>query len=100
MFHRTKLLISFFAISLILLSTISSSYVQVSYGAYAKAPLSPTGPTVNDDTLTVEKVADGLEFPTSMAFLSPNDILVTEKVTGKVIRVLDGQIQNEPVLEV
>ena len=90
MFHRAKLLISFFAISLILLSTITSSYVQVSYGAYAKAPLSPSGPTVNDDTLTVEKVADGLDFPTSMAFLAPNDILVTEKTTGKVMRVTNG----------
>ena len=100
MFHRTKLLISFFAISLILLSTISSSYVQVSYGAYAKAPLSPTGPTVNDDTLTVEKVADGLEFPTSMAFLGPNDILVTEKTTGKVMRVTNGFVLPQPVLDV
>ncbi|MDN5846312.1 MAG: PQQ-dependent sugar dehydrogenase, partial [Candidatus Nitrosocosmicus sp.] len=100
MFHRAKLLVSFFAISLILLSTITSSYVQVSYGAYAKAPLSPTGPTVNDDTLTVEKVADGLDFPTSMAFLAPNDILVTEKATGKVMRVTNGFVLPQPVLDV
>jgi aldose sugar dehydrogenase len=100
MFYRPKLLISFFAISLILLSTITSSFVQVSYGAYAKAPLSPTGPTVNDDTLTVEKVADGLDFPTSMAFLAPNDILVTEKTTGKVMRVTNGFVLPQPVLDV
>jgi glucose/arabinose dehydrogenase/plastocyanin len=100
MIHRPKLLISFFAISLILLSAITSSYVQVSYGAYAKAPLSPTGPTVNDDTLTVEKIADGLDFPTSMAFLAPNDILVTEKATGKVMRVTNGFVLPQPVLDV
>ena len=100
MYYRPKLLISFFAISLILLSTITSSFVQVSYGAYAKAPLSPTGPTVNDDTLTVEKVADGLDFPTSMAFLAPNDILVTEKTTGKVMRVTNGFVLPQPVLDV
>src|SRR4029079_7572076 len=100
MYHRPKLFISFFAISLIILSTLTSSYVQVSYGAYAKAPLSPTGPTVNDDTLTVEKVADGLEFPTSMAFLGPNDILVTEKTTGKVMRVTNGFVLPKPVLDV
>jgi glucose/arabinose dehydrogenase/plastocyanin len=100
MFYRPKLLISFFAISMILLSTITSSFVQVSYGAYAKAPLSPTGPTVNDDTLTVEKVADGLDFPTSMAFLAPNDILVTEKTTGKVMRVTNGFVLPQPVLDV
>ena len=100
MLNGLKLLISFFAISMILLSTITSSYIQVSYGAYAKAPLSPTGPTVNDDTLTVEKVADGLEFPTSMAFLGPNDILVTEKTTGKVMRVTNGLVMPQPVLDV
>ena len=100
MFYRPKLLISFFAISLILLSTITSSFVQVSYGAYAKAPLSPAGPTVNDDTLTVEKIADGLDFPTSMAFLGPNDILVTEKTTGKVMRVTNGFVLPQPVLDV
>ncbi len=100
MFNGLKLLISFFAISMILLSTITSSYIQVSYGAYAKAPLSSSGPTVNDDTLTVEKVADGLDFPTSMAFLGPNDILVTEKNTGKVIRVTNGLVMPQPVLDV
>lgn len=100
MFHGLKLLISFFAISMILLSTITSSYIQVSYGAYAKAPLSPTGPTVNDDTLTVEKVTGGLDFPTSMAFLGPNDILVTEKTTGKVMRVTNGFVMPQPVLDV
>src|SRR6188472_2409461 len=100
MYHRPKLLISFFAISLVILSTLTSSYVQVSFGAYAKAPLSPTGPTVNDDTLTVEKIADGLKFPTSMAFLGPNDILVTEKTTGKVIRVTNGFVLPQPVIDV
>ena len=55
------------------------STINLSYGAYAKAPLSPNGPTVKDDNLTIEKITDGLEIPTSMAFLGPNDILVTEK---------------------
>src|SRR5215210_4319491 len=100
MFNGLKILICFFAMSMILLSTITSSYIQVSYGAYAKAPLSPSGPTVNDDTLTVEKVADGLDFPTSMAFLAPNDILVTEKATGKVMRVTNGFELPQPVLDV
>src|SRR5690349_11333044 len=96
---RQKLLISFFAMFLITISSITSS-IQLSYGAYAKAPLSPNGPTVNDDTLTVEKVADDLEFPTSMAFLGPNDILVTEKTTGKVLRVTNGIVDPNPVLDV
>ncbi|WP_172602297.1 PQQ-dependent sugar dehydrogenase [Candidatus Nitrosocosmicus franklandus] len=65
-----------------------------------KAPLSPTGPTVKDDNLVVEKITDGLDIPTSMAFLAPNDLLVTEKETGKVVRIVNGQIQEEPVLDV
>ncbi len=62
--------------------------------------MAPRGPTVKDDKLVVEKITGALDFPTSMAFLGPNDILVTEKVTGKVMRVLDGQIQDKPVLDV
>ncbi|MDF0680940.1 MAG: PQQ-dependent sugar dehydrogenase [Candidatus Nitrosocosmicus sp.] len=99
--HKTKLLFSFFISSVILLSLAIIPYsVHLSFGAYAKAPVAPRGPSIKDDNLVVEKITDGLDFPTSMAFLGPNDILVTEKVTGKVMRVLDGQIQNEPVLDV
>ena len=36
-------------------------------------------PIVRDPTLSVETVAEGLEFPTTMAFLGPNDILVPRK---------------------
>ena len=73
---------------------------NLSYGAYIKAPLAPSGPSINDDNLQVQKVTDGLEIPTSMAFLGPNDLLVTEKETGKVIHIVDGQIQDEPALDV
>ncbi|GKS60616.1 hypothetical protein YTPLAS21_00740 [Candidatus Nitrosocosmicus sp.] len=73
---------------------------NLSYGAYIKAPLAPSGPSINDDNLLVQKVTDGLEIPTSMAFLGPNDLLVTEKETGKVIHIVDGQIQDEPALDV
>jgi aldose sugar dehydrogenase len=94
-----KIFVSF-SIFILLLVSHSFSTLQLSYGAYAKAPLSPTGPTVNDDTLTVEQVAGDLEFPTSMAFLGPNDILVTEKNTGKVMRIVDGEVMSQPVLDI
>ena len=74
--------------------------INLSYGVYAKAPLSPNGPTVKDNNLIVEKITDNLDFPSSMAFLGPYDILVTEKGTGKVMRIIDGQIQDTPVLDV
>jgi glucose/arabinose dehydrogenase len=57
-------------------------------------------PTVNDPNLKVEKVFEGLRFPTKMAFLGPNDILVLEKDNGTVQRILNGQIFSEPVLDV
>ncbi len=82
---------------MLLLFYSNYSTISLSYGAYAKAPQSPNGPTVKDSNLVVEKVTDGLEKPTSMAFLGPNDILVTEKETGKVMRIIDGQIQDTPV---
>src|SRR5215216_2030305 len=57
-------------------------------------------PVVRDTNLGVEVVAEGLEFPTTMAFLGPNDILVLEKEKGTVQRIVDGQILPEPLLDV
>jgi aldose sugar dehydrogenase len=57
-------------------------------------------PRVNDPNLKVEKVFEGLRFPTKMAFLGPNDILVLEKDDGTVQRIVNGQILSEPVLDV
>ncbi|MGH7771001.1 MAG: PQQ-dependent sugar dehydrogenase [Candidatus Binatia bacterium] len=55
-------------------------------------------PTMLDPNLSVRTVVTGLITPTSMAFLDTNDILVLEKNTGKVQRVVDGVIQG-PVLD-
>src|SRR5919197_3930906 len=57
-------------------------------------------PTVNDPNLKVEQVYTGLRFPTKMAFLGPNDILVLEKDNGTVQRIVDGKMLPEPVLHV
>lgn len=54
----------------------------------------------NDPNLKIEKVADGLDFPTSMAFLGPEDILVLEKNDGTVRRILNGVLLEEPLLNV
>jgi len=97
--HETRLSISFFALMFVIVFGIFSS-PQLSYGAYSKAQPSPFGPVVNDPNLTIEKVTDGLKAPTSMAFLGNNDILITEKTSGKVIEIKDGEIQNDPALDV
>jgi aldose sugar dehydrogenase len=57
-------------------------------------------PIINDPNLKVEQVVEGLELPTTMAFLGPNDILVLEKDKGTVQRIVNGIMQEEPVLDV
>jgi glucose/arabinose dehydrogenase len=55
---------------------------------------------VKDPNLKVELVLDGLELPTSMVFLGPNDILVLEKDKGTVQRIVNGKMLPEPILDV
>ena len=57
-------------------------------------------PQLADSHLKVEEVASGLDTPTTMAFLGPNDILVLEKDKGTVQRVVNGKILGEPLLDV
>jgi glucose/arabinose dehydrogenase len=59
-----------------------------------------TGLVINDKNLKAEVIARGLKFPTNMAFLGPNDILVNEKLNGTVQRIIDGKMQPQPVLDV
>ena len=55
---------------------------------------------VNDPKLNVELVTNNLKFPTTMDFLGPNDILVLEKDNGTVMRVVNGTLLSEPLLDV
>jgi aldose sugar dehydrogenase len=57
-------------------------------------------PSIKDPNLGVELVSKGLEFPTSMAFLGPDDILVLEKEKGTVQRIVNGKLLPTPVLTV
>jgi glucose/arabinose dehydrogenase len=47
-------------------------------------------PSLTDPELKVELVTRGLHFPTSMEFLTKGDILVLEKNTGNIYRVING----------
>jgi glucose/arabinose dehydrogenase len=51
-------------------------------------------PTVVDPDLAVRTAASGLVTPISMAFIGKNDMLVLEKDTGKVQRVVNGVVQS------
>jgi glucose/arabinose dehydrogenase len=54
---------------------------------------------VNDSSFKIQIVAQGLEFPTTMAFNGPNDILVLEKEKGSVRRIVDGNLISKPLLK-
>jgi aldose sugar dehydrogenase len=56
--------------------------------------------STRDSNLKVESVVEGLELPTTMAFLGPDDFLVLEKEKGTVQRVTNGAILPEPLLDV
>ena len=59
------------------------------------------GPSLNDPDLAIERIIDtGLKSTTSMAFLGPNDILVLEKDTGIVHRIVNGKMLPEPLIDV
>jgi aldose sugar dehydrogenase len=57
-------------------------------------------PTLKDPNLQVETIVEGLSWPTSMAFIDNNNILVLEKEKGTVRLVSNGILQEKPVLEV
>ena len=49
-------------------------------------------PSLVDPNLRVRTVIEGLDQPTSMAFLGPNDFFVLEKATGKVQHVVNENL--------
>ena len=50
------------------------------------------GPSLTDPDLRVESVASDFDFPTSIAFLAKNDILLLEKNKVNVFRLINGNI--------
>lgn len=62
--------------------------------AWTGAPVRAANPSVVDPKLAVRAVVSGLNQPTSMAFLGPNDFLALEKPSGRVLRVVDGAVQS------
>ncbi len=50
--------------------------------------------------LSIQTLVSGLKFPTGIAFLSEDDMLVIEKNQGTVRRITDGHLLDEPLLKV
>ena len=66
------------------------------------------GPMINDPNLKLEMVFQGdFKFEannvspiSSMTFLGPNDILLLSKNDGKVYRILDNKLSDDPLLDI
>jgi aldose sugar dehydrogenase len=94
---------SILAISLHLVILVLISGYHNSFDSYALVKQSVTKeslPVMNDDSLSVELISEGIQFPTDMAFLATNDILVLEKNNGTVKRIVNGTVLPEPILDV
>jgi aldose sugar dehydrogenase len=59
-----------------------------------------SGPYLTDPNLTVQTVVTGLRLPTDMEFISENDLLVLEKNSGTVRRIVNDTLLTEPLLDV
>src|SRR5215213_4915381 len=70
------------------------------YAQLNQQPLSEENITLYDPNLKIELVASGLDFPTTMAFLGPDDFLILEKNTGNVKRFVNGTLIEKPLLHV
>jgi aldose sugar dehydrogenase len=79
-----KLLLKFSVVFIFLSALIISGSVAKVYAQ----------PEMLHPKLEVRTVVSGLAAPTTMAFLGPDDILVLEKNTGMVKRIINGTVQG------
>jgi glucose/arabinose dehydrogenase len=86
----------------LILSSVVILGVSPLPGTSQSVPSLSNEPTIVDpnSNLAIEKYVGGLEFPSGMAFLGPDDILVLEKNSGQVRRVVNSTVLEEPVLDV
>ena len=78
-----------------------SHFAKALVSKYPEVALtSPKGPTILDSNLKAQVIFRGLRYPTSIAFLGPNDMLVTEKDSGTVRRIVNGTELQQPLLNV
>src|SRR5215213_3364274 len=82
----------------LLLSSFCHVYAQQNQNQ--NQPLNEENIVLSDPKLKVELVASGLDFPTTMAFLGPDDFLILEKNTGNVKRFVNGTLIEKPLLHV
>lgn len=93
---------------ILILVSFSSIHISPIYTNGQKPPQlrpfpfdhSQNEPYLLDPNLKIEEVVDGLEAPTTMSFLGPDDFLILEKDKGTVLRVINGNVLDKPLLDV
>src|SRR5215216_1120224 len=82
-------------------ATTTTAALAVVDTEYPESALPPSkGPVIKYPNLKAEVVFKGLSYPTGMAFLDQDDILVIEKDTGIVRRIINGTMLQKPLLDV
>jgi glucose/arabinose dehydrogenase len=86
-------------------SVTNSLYAQIASAGDPEIPGSnfsggSGAPNVTNPDLKADLVFKGLEFPTNMALLGPDDFLVLEKSKGTVNRIVNGAMLADPLLRV
>ena len=71
-----------------------------SYTYAVRANVTASNPIVVNPQLDVEVYFKGLRAPTSMIFLGPDDILVTQKNEGTVERIVNRTLSSQPLITV
>ena len=84
----------------LLLSSFCHVYAQQNQNQNQNQPLNEENIVLYDPKLKIELVTSGLDFPTTMAFLGPDDFLILEKNTGNVKRFVNGTLIEKSLLHV
>lgn len=97
----TSVLIALTIISILTFASIISNHSAKAQEEFAETEFEEEGkPKLFDSNLKITTIAEGLSTPTTMAFVGPGDILVLEKDTGMVKRIVNGKVLAKPVLDV
>lgn len=93
-------LISYFLIFFFILGFLIPHQYIAAQDEFADTEFTEEGePKVFDSNLKISKIAEGLNTPTTMAFIGKDDILLLEKDTGIVKRIVNGNVLSKPVLD-
>src|SRR5688572_31010690 len=96
-----SVIITLLIILLLIFPSITHFYSVGAQEEFADTEFEEEGkPKLFDTNLKISTIVEGLSTPTSMAFVGPGDILVLEKDTGMVKRIVDGKVLAKPVLDI